>query len=301
MDEILASYELETVEQLRAIADELRMRIVDQLALQAMTVTQLAGLLGEAPNKLHYHVRELERVGLVKKVETREKGAILEKYYRAVAQNIILPQHLLHGMAPDEAAAMLNEVIQPFVQAFIRASEQALQGLAEKRSNHVAFFTPGAYWMSKREFDQISGQILELLKPYEKQRGIEQEEEQTILLMAYTTALADAQETPLSLPETPASVVSSSPLLKQELVVQVGIGRYTRRDLEAFLAQGKAKNMYVLGTCTFDEDIPPDLVERAIAGFHIKGKLHALPEVRAVLKRKGGETGKKQQAQQRTP
>jgi DNA-binding transcriptional ArsR family regulator len=292
MDTILASYELETVEQLRAIADELRMRLVDQLALQAMTVTQLAELLGEAPNKLHYHVRELERVGLVKKVETREKGAILEKYYRAVAQNILLPQRLWHGMAPDEAATMLNDVLQPFVQAFIRASEQALQGLVEKRSHHVAFFTPGAYWMSKKEFEQVSGQILELLKPYEQQRGIEQEEEQTILVMAYTTAQAEVQETPLSSPETPASG-SSSPPLKRKLVVQIGMGHYTRRDLEAFLTQGEAKNMYVLGACVFDEDIPPELVERTIAGFHIKGTVHASPEVRAVLKRKGGETGKK--------
>lgn len=32
-----------------------------------------------ARSDAHYHVRELERVGLVQLVETREKGGILEK------------------------------------------------------------------------------------------------------------------------------------------------------------------------------------------------------------------------------
>jgi hypothetical protein len=51
--------------------------------------------------------------------------------------------------------------------------------------------------------------------------------------------------------------------------------------------------MYMLGSCTFDEDIPPDLVERTIVGFHIKGTLYASPGVQAVLKCKGGEEGTK--------
>ena len=52
-------YELETLEQLRAIADELRTRIAEALTHRAMTVTQLGELLGQAPAKIHYHVREL--------------------------------------------------------------------------------------------------------------------------------------------------------------------------------------------------------------------------------------------------
>jgi hypothetical protein len=188
---------------------------------------------------------------------------------------------------------MLNEVVQPFVQALIRATKQTMQSSAEERSRHVVFLTPSHYWMSRQEFDQVSRQMLELLRPYEKPRGIEQEEEQTLLLMAYTTGLADAQGATPSSPEITASPSASASQLKRELVLHVGSGHYTRRDLEAFLAKGEAKNMYILGPCTFDEDIPPDLVERTIVGFHIKGKLYASPEVQAVLERKGGEAGTK--------
>lgn len=299
MDTILETYELETIEQLRAVADELRVRIVEQLAFQAMTVTQLAELFGEAPNKLHYHVRELERVGLLKKVETREKGAILEKYYRAVAKNIIVPKTLLSGMAPDEAVAMLNEVTQPFFQGMARAAAQMMRLPPEEQPNHMFQLSSGHYWMTTEEFVQVIKQVEALLKPYEKRRGSADEREQTVLWIAYPTALAGDQETEAvpkpSVVTTSAQLLmpSSSKPLKQKLALLVGTGRYTRWDLEDFLAQGETRNMYILGTCTFTEDISPDLVERAISSFHLKGKLNASPEVRAVLQRKGGEVSKK--------
>src|SRR5260370_821871 len=177
MDNILETYELETIEQLRAVADELRVRIVEQLAFQAMTVTQLAELFGEAPNKLHYHVRELERVGLLKKVETREKGAILEKYYRAVARDIEIPKSLLSGVAPDEAVIILNEVIQPYFQGITRAAGEMMRLSPEDRPEHVVQFTPDHYWMTTEEFGQISKQVNTLLQPYEKPRGNAHEHE----------------------------------------------------------------------------------------------------------------------------
>ncbi len=296
---MLETYELETIEQLRAVADELRVRIVEQLTFRAMTVTQLAELFSEAPNKLHYHVRELERVGLLKKVETREKGAILEKYYRAVAKNIIVPKTLLSGMAPDEAEAILNEVTQPFFQGMVRAVAQMMRLSPEEQPDHMFQISSGHYWMTTEEFAQANKQIEALLKPYEQQRGSADEREQTVLWMAYPTALAGDQETeavsePSDVTTSAQSLMpSSSKPLKQRLTLIVGTGRYTHWDLEGFLAQGETRNIYVLGTCTFTEDISPDLVERAISSFHIKGQLNASPEVRAVLQRKGGEANKK--------
>ena len=64
---MLENYEIETIEQLRAIADMRRARILELLRDQPMTVTQLGELMGEAPAKIHYHVRELERVGDARK------------------------------------------------------------------------------------------------------------------------------------------------------------------------------------------------------------------------------------------
>src|SRR5215469_6467215 len=127
MQDLPETYELQTIEQMRTIADPLRLRIIRQLTRQAMTVTQLAELLGEVPSKLHYHVRELEKAGLLKMVETREKGGILEKYYRTVAKNISAPGTLFRGMPPDEAIATLSSVLQPLFQGVIQAAQYLLR------------------------------------------------------------------------------------------------------------------------------------------------------------------------------
>lgn len=296
MDNILGKYDLQTIEQVRALADELRVRIVKQLALQAMTVTQLAELFGEAPNKLHYHVRELERVGLLKKVETREKGGILEKYYRAIARDIEVPKTLLSGLASDEGVSMLNDVIQPYFRAITRAGGEIMRLSSEDQPEPVFHFTPGHYWMTRDEFSQLSEQINTLLQPYEAPRGVDYEQEQTVLLMAYTTAFAGSEQDGTDFEALPVEEVTSeqtpSRSQKRGLIFVIGVLHFSRQDLEAFLAQNKARHVYVLGNCIFAEDVSPDLVEYTVASFHLRGKLQASPAIREVLKRKA-EGGKK--------
>jgi hypothetical protein len=51
-------YALESLDQLRAIADPLRVRILEAVETRAMTAKQLADHLDEAAPKVHYHVRE---------------------------------------------------------------------------------------------------------------------------------------------------------------------------------------------------------------------------------------------------
>src|SRR5713226_3156857 len=116
---MLENYEIETNEQLRAIADMRRARILELLRDQPMTVTQLGELMGEAPAKIHYHMRELEKVGLLYLVETREKGGILEKYYQPVARDISVEKSLLSA-PPGEAASVLSSVLNQVKDAFQR-------------------------------------------------------------------------------------------------------------------------------------------------------------------------------------
>ena len=71
---------------LRALTDPLRKEILRLLQREPRTASQLAAALGEKPTKLHYHVTELERNGLIELAETRMKGNLQEKYYRAVAE-----------------------------------------------------------------------------------------------------------------------------------------------------------------------------------------------------------------------
>ena len=122
---VLERYEIETIEQLRAVADLLRLRIIDLLQKQPMTVTQLGEMMGEAPAKMHYHVRELEKVGLLKLVETREKGGILEKYYQPVARELSVDKALLSAPS-DESLAMLRAWLDQITDGYLREVRRTL-------------------------------------------------------------------------------------------------------------------------------------------------------------------------------
>jgi DNA-binding transcriptional ArsR family regulator len=79
-------HNLDDLSALRALTDPLRKAIIRELQREPKTASQLAAALGEKPTKLSYHVLELERNGLIELVETRMKGNLQEKYYRAVAE-----------------------------------------------------------------------------------------------------------------------------------------------------------------------------------------------------------------------
>lgn len=85
---------LSDLEKVKAICDPLRIKLLKLLIHQDLTAKQLASHLHQSSSKIHYHVKELEKQGLIELVYTAEKGGILEKYYRAVANNYFIDQSL---------------------------------------------------------------------------------------------------------------------------------------------------------------------------------------------------------------
>jgi DNA-binding transcriptional ArsR family regulator len=75
---------LTDLQQVRVLADPLRVRILEALGTER-TTRQVAAEIGENPTKLYHHVDALERVGLIRLTRTRRKRGTLERYYRVVA------------------------------------------------------------------------------------------------------------------------------------------------------------------------------------------------------------------------
>jgi DNA-binding transcriptional ArsR family regulator len=74
------------LEQIRVLADPLRLRILEELCVAELTTKQVAQRLREKPTKLYHHVEALERVGLIRLARTRQNRGTIEKYYVAVAR-----------------------------------------------------------------------------------------------------------------------------------------------------------------------------------------------------------------------
>ena len=77
---------LTELEQIRILADPLRLRMVEVFCRGEHTTKQVAQKLEEKPTKLYHHVEALEKVGLIRQTRTRRNRGTLERYYLAVAK-----------------------------------------------------------------------------------------------------------------------------------------------------------------------------------------------------------------------
>ena len=76
-------------EQLQALSHSTRVAILEALREPA-SAAAVARALGQPRQRINYHLKELERVGLVEPVEERRKGNFIETLYRAVARSFVV-------------------------------------------------------------------------------------------------------------------------------------------------------------------------------------------------------------------
>lgn len=107
------SLELHNADQLKALGHPLRLKVLQALGQsdEALTNRELAELLSVDPGHLHFHVRMLQRAGLIELVE----GAGREKPYRSVAKHLkVGPEMRAAGLASEMQAAQLRDVQRGF-------------------------------------------------------------------------------------------------------------------------------------------------------------------------------------------
>src|SRR5437763_10016713 len=103
-------------EQLKALGHPLRLRVLEELGAKTESLTnrELAQRLGVDPGHLHFHVRMLQKAGLI---ELTDGGHRREKPYRSAAKAIrVAPELTSAGLSGDLHAAMLDEVQQSFAK-----------------------------------------------------------------------------------------------------------------------------------------------------------------------------------------
>jgi DNA-binding transcriptional ArsR family regulator len=84
--------------------DPVRARLLAALA-EPGSATTLAAQVGLTRQKVNYHLRALERHGLVELVEERRKGNVTERVMRATAAAYVISPNALTAVAPDPTRA----------------------------------------------------------------------------------------------------------------------------------------------------------------------------------------------------
>lgn len=82
--------------------DPIRTRLLAEL-VEPASATMLAARAGLPRQKVNYHLRELERHGLIELVEERRKGNVTERVMRATAASYVISPAVLAAMQPDPA------------------------------------------------------------------------------------------------------------------------------------------------------------------------------------------------------
>ncbi len=116
---------LNDLERVRVLAEPMRLRILRVLHQQPATVKQIADAVGAVAGRIHYHVKELERHGLIVLSSRQEKGSIIEKYYTTTADSYAVDPLLfaLTDEPPPTYLATAERVRAGFVAAHRQPAE----------------------------------------------------------------------------------------------------------------------------------------------------------------------------------
>lgn len=106
-------YEIEDVvvvstnAQLKAVADDTRMNILNLLMERAATVSQLAVVLEKPKGTVGYHTTVLEDAGMIRVVRTNKVRAMTEKYYGRTGRTILFE----NSPKPDDPMWFINDAL----------------------------------------------------------------------------------------------------------------------------------------------------------------------------------------------
>ncbi len=103
--------EIEDIAVFEVLNNRFRQRILREL-IASKPVKELAGCLGVPVTRLYYHVNQLLDAGLIRVVEERKVGAILEKVFQTSARSFRPGSRLLEsGRSPEEMARIGAAVV----------------------------------------------------------------------------------------------------------------------------------------------------------------------------------------------
>lgn len=93
-------------EQAVVLLNPLRAHILAHMR-SPVSAAEVGRLMGETPQKINYHLKALEKVGLVRKTGTRQVRNLVEVLYQAIAKSFVLSDAL--GFEPETARRMKQD------------------------------------------------------------------------------------------------------------------------------------------------------------------------------------------------
>jgi putative molybdopterin biosynthesis protein len=99
---------LQSLEVIKVLGDARRVEILRLLMVEPATLSQLGRALDRHPAKIRHHLKQLEEVGLVEFIFSREVRGFVEKYYQATSRAYFLNYAILPQPGEQETIFALG-------------------------------------------------------------------------------------------------------------------------------------------------------------------------------------------------
>jgi len=160
MKDILVLRELD---QIKAISHDYRLMIIEAFDDKPCTAKMISDKIKEPHAKVNYHIKTMEKVGLLELVEENVKLGIVEKYYAPVAKQYVVDSSVMNTKDANVADS-LNRV---FITFFEKISKDFYESIENPHKDHTKklFFKSDVY-LTNEESRELSDQISKVIEEY---------------------------------------------------------------------------------------------------------------------------------------
>jgi DNA-binding transcriptional ArsR family regulator len=160
-------------ETLKVVLHPLRTRLITAMANEAKTVRELSSIVGVEPTKLYYHVKLLQKAGIIAAVEERQVGNLTETSYLCAARDFLIDPELSKGLGEGGA---FEGTIATFISALrssLLDSYRRTQEKKKSREGKKQTFSLGiqALRLDEREAEDFLRRFNELVAEFDEKRG----------------------------------------------------------------------------------------------------------------------------------
>ncbi|MDH8678907.1 helix-turn-helix domain-containing protein [Fusibacter bizertensis] len=153
---------LKDLEQIKAISQQYRLDIIEAFDAKPKTAKQIAEMLDEPHGRVNYHIKILEKVGIIELVQEVTKYGVVEKYYCPVAYKIIIDSSAV--TLDDEMSDSISNVAVAFFEGISRDFYESVQYYAGPISRKVSHFAD--YFLTDSEAKELNENISKLIDSY---------------------------------------------------------------------------------------------------------------------------------------
>jgi DNA-binding transcriptional ArsR family regulator len=147
---------------IRALAHPARQRVIDELFNgKVLTATECAELAGLTPSAMSYHLRALEKWGIIERADESADGR--ERPWRAPARSLMISSQS-SGAGRLASHAMIRTAVDAVVDQFAEMD-------ADDPWDDVSSLSRSRMWLTHEETKQLVQELSDLVDRFEKNRS----------------------------------------------------------------------------------------------------------------------------------